>query len=95
VGVAETLAEEVQWRLKAVRTLLGKIFGLMFPTVFGCRTRHELTRVRAWDKNLPSRILGALPKQKWLRQLPHLGQDLLVTRWDAVVDNSPATRRRW
>jgi hypothetical protein len=95
VGVAETLAEEGQWRLKAVRTLLGKIFGLMFPPVFGCRTHHELTRVRAWDKNLPSRILGALPQQKWLRQLPHRGPDLWVTRWHAVVDKSPATRRRW
>ena len=95
VGVAETLADEVQWRLKAVRKLLGKIFGLMFPTVFGCRTYRELTRVRAWDKNLPSRILGALPKQKWLRQLPHRGQDLLVTLWHAVVDKSPATRSRW
>jgi hypothetical protein len=64
VGVAETLAEEVQWRLKRVRKLLGKIFGLMCLTVFGCRTNHALTRVRAWDKNLPSRILGALPKPK-------------------------------
>jgi hypothetical protein len=95
VGVAETLAEEVQWRLQAVRTRLGKIVGLMCPTVFGCRTHHELTRVRAWDKNLPARILGALPTQKWRRQLPHRGQDLLVTRWPAVVANSPATRRRW
>ena len=95
VGVAETVAEEVQWRLKAVRKLLGKIFGLIFPTVFGCRTHHELTRVRAWDKNLPARILGALPKQKWLQQLQHRGQDLLVTLWHAVVDKSPAPRRRW
>ena len=95
VGVAETVAEEVQWRLKAVRKLLGKIFGLMFPTVFGCRTHHELTRVRAWDKNLPARILGALPKQKWLRQLQHRGQDLLVALWHAVMDKSPATRSRW
>jgi hypothetical protein len=95
VGGAETVAEEVQWRLKAVRKLLGKIFGLMFPTVFGCRTHHELTRVRAWDKNLPARILGALPKQKWLRQLQHRGQDLLVALWHAVMDKSPATRSRW
>src|SRR6266403_752478 len=95
VGVAETVAEEVQWRLKAVRTLLGQIVGLMFPTVLGCRTHHELTRVRAWDKNLPARILGALPKQQWLRPWPHRGQDLLVALWHAVVDKSPATRRRW
>jgi hypothetical protein len=95
VGVAKTVVAEVQWRLKAVRKRLGKIFGLMVPTVFGCRTHHELTRVRGWDKNLPSRILGALPKQKGLRQLPHRGQDLLATLWHHVVDKSPATRSRW
>jgi hypothetical protein len=95
VGVAKTVVEEVQWRLKAVRKLLGKIFGLMFPTVFSCRTHHELTRVRNWDKNMPSQICGALPKQKWLRQLQHRGQDLLVTLWHYIEAKSPATRSRW
>jgi hypothetical protein len=94
-GVAETVVEAVQWRLKAVKTRLGKICGLMFPPVFGCRTHHELARGRGWDKNLPSRIWGALPTRQWLRQWPHRGPELLVTRWRAVVDNSPATRRRW
>jgi hypothetical protein len=95
VGVAKTVVEEVQWRLKAVRKLLGKICGLMFPTVFGCRTHHELTRVRNWAKNMPSQSLGALPKPKWLRQLQHRGQDLLATLWRQVEDQSPATRSRW
>src|SRR6266404_298815 len=95
VGLPATVAAEVQWRLKRAGTLLGKIFGLMFPTVFGCRTHHELTRVRNWDKNLPGQILGALPKPKWLRQLPHRGQDLLASLWRQVEDKSPATRSRW
>ena len=95
VGVAETRAEAVQWRLKTVRTLRGQICGLMCPTVFGCRTHHELTRVRAWDQHLPARLLGALPRQQWRRQVPHRGQDRWVTRWHAVVDNSPAPRSRW
>ena len=81
LGLPATVAAEVQWRLKRAGKLLGKIFGLMFPTVFGCRTPHELTRVRNWDKNLPGQILGALPKQKWLRQLQHRGQDLLASLW--------------
>jgi hypothetical protein len=42
---------------------LGKICGVMFPSLFGCRTNTELCRVRGWDKNLPSRLLGALPKR--------------------------------
>ena len=95
LGLPETVAAEVQWRLKTVGKLLGKIFGLMCPTMFGCRTHHELSRVRHWDKNMPGQILGALPKQKWLRQLPHRGQDLLATLWRQVEDKSPATRSRW
>ena len=95
VGLPETLAAEVQWRLKRVGKLLGKIFGLMFPPVFGCRTHHELSRVRNWDKHMPGQILGALPQQKWLRPLQHRGQDLLATLWRQVEDKSPATRSRW
>lgn len=94
-GLPETLVVEVEWRLKALGRLLGKIFGIMFPTMFGCRTAYELTRVRGWDKNLPGKVLGALPKQKWVRQLQHRGQDLLATLWHRVEDKSPATRSRW
>ena len=95
LGLPETLVVEVEWRLKAVGKLLGKIFGVMFPTVFGCRTTYELTRVRRWDKNLPGKILGALPKHKWVRQLQRRAQDLLATLWQHVKDKSPATRSRW
>ena len=95
LGLPETLAAEVEWRLQAQAKLLGKIFGLMFPTMFGCRTPYELSRVRGWDKNLPSRLLGALPTRKWVRQLQHRGQDLLATLWHHVEDKSPATRSRW
>ena len=95
LGLPETLVAEVEWRLKAVGKLLGKIFGLMFPTVFGCRTAYELTRVRRWDKNLPGKILGALPKHKWVRQLQRRAQDLLATLWQHVKAKSPATRSRW
>lgn len=95
LGLPETLVVEVEWRLKALGRLLGKIFGIMFPTMFGCRTAYELTRVRGWDKNLPGKVLGALPTQKWVRQLQHRGQDLLATLWHRVEDKSPATRSRW
>jgi hypothetical protein len=95
VGVATLVGEEVQWRLQAVRQLLGKIFGLRFPTVFGGRTHHELTRVRNWDQNRPSQMLGALPKPKGLRQLPPRRPDRLATLWRQVEDKSPATRSRW
>jgi hypothetical protein len=95
VGLSETLVAEVEWRLQAQVKLLGNIFGLMFPTLFGCRTAYELTPLRVWDKNLPGRILGALPKQKWIRQLQRRGQTLLSRLWQQVEAKSPATRSRW
>jgi len=67
----------------------------MFPTLFGCRTAYELIQLRVWDKNLPGRILGALPKQTWIRQLQRRGQALLIRLWQRVADKSPATQSRW
>jgi DDE superfamily endonuclease len=95
LGLPETLVAEVEWRLQAQVKLLGNIFGLMYPTVFGCRTVSELAQVRVWDKNYPGRLLGALPKQKWIRQLQRLGQPLLIRLWQQIVDKSPATQSRW
>jgi hypothetical protein len=95
LGLPQTLVPEVEWRMQALGKLLGKVFGVMFPTLFGCRTASELTRVRGWDKNLFGKLLGALPKQKWVRQLQHRGQDLLATLWRQVEEKSPATRSRW
>jgi hypothetical protein len=63
--------------------------------MFGCRSYHELCRVRHWDKNWPGRMLGALPKRKWVRRLQRVGQDVLVRLWRHVEAKSPATRSRW
>jgi hypothetical protein len=95
LGLPDTIVEEVQWKLRTQAKRLGKIFGLTFPTFFGCRTTSELTRVRVWDKNLPGKVLGALPKRKWVTHLQRLGQDLLETLGRHVEDKSPATRSRW
>jgi hypothetical protein len=74
--------------------LLGKIFGVMFPTLFGCRTPSELCRVRGWDKNLPSGLLSALPKRSWLKRLRRLGVEVLVPLWRHAASKSAATRSR-
>jgi DDE superfamily endonuclease len=95
VGLPDDLVIEIEGRLHAQKKLLGKIFGLMFPTLFGCRSTHELTRVRGWNKNVPSRILGALPKRSWLKRLRQLGQDILCALWRHVAPKSAATRSRW
>jgi len=63
LGLPADLAAEIEGRLQSQKKLLGKILGVMFPPLFGCRTNTELCRVRGWDKNLPSRLLGALPKR--------------------------------
>src|SRR3989442_12994633 len=84
----ETLVAEIEGRLQAQQKLLGKIVGLMFPTLFGCRHGHELTRVRGWNKNVPSRLLGALPKRSWLKRLRRLGLEMLLSIWRHTQDKT-------
>ena len=95
VGLPDDLVIEIEGRLHAQKKLLGKIFGLMFPTLFGCRSAHELTRTRGWDKNMPSRLLAALPKRSWLKRLRKLGHDILCALWRHIESRSAATRSRW
>ena len=68
-GLPENRVAEIEGRLRSQQQLLSKVVGVMFPPLFGCRTNSELCRVRGWDKNLPSRLLGALPKRSWIKRL--------------------------
>lgn len=95
LGLPDHLVAEIEARLKAQKKLLSKVFGLMFPTLFGCKSAHELTRVCGWDKNQPARLLGALPKRSWIKRLRKLGQDILVPLWRHIESMSAATRSRW
>jgi hypothetical protein len=58
LGLPEDLVIEIAGRLRSQKKLLGKIVGVMFPALFGCRTNTELCRVRGWDKNLVRRESG-------------------------------------
>ena len=78
LGLPDDLVAEIEGRLRSQQQLLGKICGVMFPPLFGCRTNSELCRVRGWDKNLPARLLGALPKRSWLKRLRRLGLEVLI-----------------
>src|SRR2546427_8978139 len=91
----ENLVTEIAGRLRSQQKLLGKIVGMMCPPLFGCRTNFELCRVRGWDKNLPSRVLGVLPKRSWIKRLRRLGLEVLVPLWRYVETKSPATQSRW
>ena len=95
LGLPEALVAELEGRLRSQHKLLGKIVGVMCPPLFGCRTNFELCRVRGWDKNLPSRLLGALPKRSWIKRLRRLGLDVLVPLWRYAASKSAATRSRW
>ena len=70
LGLPDTLVSEIEGRLESQQKLLGKIVGVMFPALFGCRTPSELCRVRGWDKNWPSRLLRVFPKRSWLKRWP-------------------------
>jgi DDE superfamily endonuclease len=95
LGLPEDLVAEIEGRLRSQQKLLAKICGVMFPSLFGCRTNTELCRVRGWDKNLPWRLLGALPKRSWLKRLRRLGLEVLEPIWRHVRNMSPATQSRW
>jgi len=69
LGLSDTVVAEIEGRLQRQQQLLGKIVGVMFPSLFGCRTPSEVCRVRGWEKHWPSRLLGALPKRSWLKRL--------------------------
>jgi DDE superfamily endonuclease len=95
LGLPEDLVAEIEGRLHSQRKLLGKIIGVMCPPLFGCHTNTELCRVRGWDKNLPARLLGALPKRSWIKRLRRLGLEVLIPLWRHAASMSAATRSRW
>jgi hypothetical protein len=95
LGLPDELVTEIEGRLRSQHKLLGKIVGVMCPPLFGCRTNTELCRVRSWDKNFPSRVLGALPKRSWIKRLRRLGLEVLVPLWRHADHASAATRSRW
>jgi hypothetical protein len=95
LGLPENMVAEIEGRLRSQRKLLSKIVGVMFPPLFGCRTNTELCRVRGWDKNMPARLLGALPKRSWLKRLRRLGLEVLVPLWHYTASKSAATQSRW
>jgi hypothetical protein len=95
LGLPADLVTEIEGRLRSQQKLLGKIVGVMCPPIFGCRTNTELCRVRGWDKNLPSRLLGALPKRSWIKRLRRMGLEVLVPLWRYAAGKSEATRSRW
>lgn len=95
LGLPANLVEEIEGRLRSQHRLLGKMVGVMFPALFGCRTPSELCRVRGWDTHWPARILGALPKRSWLKRLRRLALEVLEPIWRHVAPKSPATQSRW
>jgi DDE superfamily endonuclease len=95
LGIPHNLVIEIEGRLRSQQKLLSKIVGMMFPPLFGCRTNTELCRVRGWDKNLPSHLLGALPKRSWIKRLRRLGLEVLEPLWRHATSKSEATRSRW
>jgi hypothetical protein len=95
LGLPDNLVAEIEGPLRSQQQLLSKMCGVMFPPIFGGRSNAELCRVRGWDKNLPLRLLGALPKRSWIKRLRRLGLEVLVPVWRYAARKSEATRSRW
>jgi hypothetical protein len=95
VGLPANLVGEIEGRLHRPHRLLGKIVGVLFPALFGCRTPSALGRVRGWDPHWPSRMLGALPKRSGRKRLRRLAVEVWEPSWRHGHDKSPATQSRW
>lgn len=95
LGLPANLVGESEGRLRSQHKLLGKMIGVMLPALFGCRTPSELCRVRGWDTQWPSGILGALPKRSGRKRLRRLALEVLEPLWRHVASKSPATQSRW
>ena len=95
LGLPQTVVAESAGRCHSPQPLLGKMVGVMFPSLFGCRTPSALGRVRGWDTHGPSRRLGALPKRSWLKRLRRLGREVWEPGWRPGHDTSPAPQSRW
>ena len=95
LGLPANLVTEIEGRLRSQQKLLGKIVGMMFPPLFGCRTPAELCLVRGWDKQWPTRILGALPKRSWLKRLRRLVLAAGITQRVPLAVMSRTWRAFW
>ena len=51
--------------------------------------------VRGWNKNIPSQLLGALPKRSWLKRLRRLALEILISIWRHTQGKSALTQSRW
>jgi len=91
----DTLVAEIAGRVQAQQKLLGTIVGLRLPTLFGCRHGHERTRVRGWNKTVPSRLLGARPTRSWLTRLRRVGLAIRLAVWRHPQAQSASTPSRW
>ena len=95
LGLPEDLVAEIEGRLRSQHEAVGQNRRGDVSAAVGCRTNTELCRVRGWDKNLPSRLLGALPKRSWIKRLRRLGLEVLYRYGAHAASKSEATRSRW
>jgi hypothetical protein len=95
LGLPAALVTESAGRRGSQHTLLGQIVGGRGPPRCGGRPHTALGRGRGWEKTLPSRVLGALPKRSWRQRLRRWGLAGLVPWWRHAASTREATRRRW
>jgi hypothetical protein len=76
---------ELEGRLRSQLPLVGNICGVMCPSLLGCRPHAARCGVRGGDKNLPSRLRGALPPRSWLTPRRRGGVEGLVPLWHAAA----------
>jgi hypothetical protein len=95
VGLPTDLVAAIAGRLRKHQQLWGKIVGVMFPPLLGCRPNTALCRVRGWEQNLPARLRRALPQRSGMKRLRRWGLEGLRPLWRSAASKRAATRSRW
>ena len=61
LGLPDNLVAEIEGRLRSQQKLLGKIAGVMFPSLFGCRTIPHSAGCGAGTRTCPPAYLAHCP----------------------------------
>ena len=96
LGLPADLVAEIEGRLRSQQKLLGKIVGVMFPALFGCRTPSELVSGAGLGQALalaPAR--GACPNAPGSSGCGAWGWRCWSRSGAMCATKSPATQSRW
>jgi len=88
------LEPSVRDKLGRQAKLFGQLFAMMFSSAFAGGSYRQLVQRLGINKNLPGRILRALPRKSWQDRFRKMGRSILAELLCGVPQMSEASRSR-